>query len=123
MVTLFSLTGKKRYVQYTNLSALYSNYLMQALGKLTNDGHLLDQETYVGGHVEAIEAGVFRSDLPCRFKLVGVANNGMYYNNMYTQNTETITDLMDKVERTIKHAVEVEEKIPLDQVTNYNEVI
>jgi len=43
---------------------------MQALGKLTNDGHLLDQETYVGGHVEAIEAGVFRSDLPCRFKMV-----------------------------------------------------
>ena len=39
------------------------------------------------------------------------------------QNTETLTDLMDKVSRTIKHAVEVEEKIPLDQVTNYNEVI
>ena len=46
---------------------------MQVFGKLTSDGHLLDQETYVGGHVEAIEAGVFRSDLPCRFKLVGVA--------------------------------------------------
>jgi len=45
---------------------------MQALGKLTNDGHLLDQETYVGGHVEAIEAGVFRSDLPCRFKMVSM---------------------------------------------------
>ena len=45
---------------------------MQALGKLTNDGHLLDQETYVGGHVEAIEAGVFRSDLPCRFKMVSI---------------------------------------------------
>ena len=52
----------------------YSYCLMQALGKLTSDGHLLDQETYVGGHVEAIEAGVFRSDLPCRFKLVGVAS-------------------------------------------------
>ena len=48
---------------------------MQALGKLTSDGHLLDQETYVGGHVEAIEAGVFRSDLPCRFKLVGGAGD------------------------------------------------
>lgn len=54
---------------------LYSYCLMQALGKLTSDGHLLDQETYVGGHVEAIEAGVFRSDLPCRFKLVGGADN------------------------------------------------
>ena len=42
----------------------------QALNKLTSDGHLLDTETYVGGHVEALESGVFRSDLPSRFKLV-----------------------------------------------------
>ena len=55
---------------------------MQALGKLTSDGHLLDQETYVGGHVEAIEAGVFRSDLPCRFKLVGGAGDFIHYHNM-----------------------------------------
>jgi DNA polymerase epsilon subunit 1 len=32
-------------------------------------GRLLDSETYVGGHVEALEAGVFRSDLKTRFKL------------------------------------------------------
>lgn len=31
-------------------------------------GHLLDSETYIGGKVEAIESGVFRSDLPMRFK-------------------------------------------------------
>ena len=77
MVTSFSLTGRRQYVQYTNLPTLYSYCLMQAFGKLTNDGHLLDQETYVGGHVEAIEAGVFRSDLPCRFKLVGGADHVM----------------------------------------------
>ena len=41
------------------------------LSKLTPDGHLLDSETYVGGHVEAIESGVFRSDIPSRFKMVG----------------------------------------------------
>lgn len=40
--------------------------------KLTNDGHVLDSETYVGGHVEALESGVFRSDIPCRFRLVSV---------------------------------------------------
>lgn len=28
------------------------------------DGHLLENETYIGGHVEALQAGVFRSDLP-----------------------------------------------------------
>jgi DNA polymerase epsilon subunit 1 len=34
------------------------------------EGHLLASETYVGGHVEALEAGVFRSDIPTHFKLV-----------------------------------------------------
>jgi DNA polymerase epsilon subunit 1 len=33
-------------------------------------GHLLASETYVGGHVEALEAGVFRSDIPTEFKIV-----------------------------------------------------
>ena len=34
------------------------------------DGHLVASETYVGGHVEALEAGVFRSDIPVNFKIV-----------------------------------------------------
>ena len=33
------------------------------------DGHLVASETYVGGHVEALEAGVFRSDIPTHFKI------------------------------------------------------
>lgn len=33
------------------------------------EGHLLESETYVGGHVEALEAGVFRSDINSDFKL------------------------------------------------------
>lgn len=33
------------------------------------NGHLLESETYVGGHVEALEAGVFRSDIPAEFKV------------------------------------------------------
>ena len=32
-------------------------------------GHLLESETYIGGKVEALESGVFRSDLPTQFKL------------------------------------------------------
>lgn len=35
----------------------------------TFEGHLLESETYVGGHVEALESGVFRSDLPTHFRL------------------------------------------------------
>lgn len=34
------------------------------------EGHLLSSETYVGGHVEALEAGVFRSDIDTNFKIV-----------------------------------------------------
>ena len=33
------------------------------------EGHLVASETYVGGHVEALEAGVFRSDIMTHFKI------------------------------------------------------
>lgn len=33
------------------------------------EGHLLESETYVGGHVEALEAGVFRNDIQTDFKI------------------------------------------------------
>jgi hypothetical protein len=32
-------------------------------------GRLLASETYIGGKVEAIESGVFRADLPCKFAI------------------------------------------------------
>ena len=66
----------------------------------------MESETYVGGHVEAIESGVFRADVPCRFRLV----------------PEAFQKLHDDVERCMRRAIEVEENIPLDQVTNYEEV-
>ena len=40
------------------------------------DGHLLDSETYVGGHVECLQTGVYRADLPIKFRLVPDALNG-----------------------------------------------
>ena len=40
-------------------------------------GKLLATETYIGGKVEAIESGVFRSDLPCAFKLSPAAYQGL----------------------------------------------
>lgn len=33
------------------------------------NNHLLESETYIGGHVECLESGVFRSDLSTSFKL------------------------------------------------------
>lgn len=29
----------------------------------------MESETYVGGHVEALESGVFRNDIPAKFNL------------------------------------------------------
>ena len=37
------------------------------------EGHLLESETYVGGHVEALEAGVFRNDIETDFKVTPAA--------------------------------------------------
>lgn len=33
------------------------------------NNHLLESETYIGGHVECLESGVFRSDIPTSFAL------------------------------------------------------
>ncbi|GFN92313.1 DNA polymerase epsilon catalytic subunit a-like [Plakobranchus ocellatus] len=56
-------------VQAYHANIIYPNKQETALNKMTSDGHVLDSETYVGGHVEALESGVFRSDLPCRFRM------------------------------------------------------
>ena len=40
---------------------------------ITRDGHRIESETYVGGHVEALEAGAFRADIPVRFRMVPAA--------------------------------------------------
>ena len=89
-----------------NANIVFPNKQESILNKATETGQILDSETYVGGHVEAIESGVFRADIPCRFRLV----------------PEAFQKLHDDVERCMKRAIEVEEKIPLDQVTNFEEV-
>lgn len=57
-------------VQAFHANIIFPNKQEQVFNKLTDDGHVMDSETYVGGHVEALESGVFRSDIPCRFKMV-----------------------------------------------------
>ncbi len=70
------------------------------------NGHLLESETYVGGHVESIEAGVFRSDIPVNFAL----------------DTTAIDELIQDLDAALKFSIAVEEKKSLDDVTNYDEV-
>nr|XP_028564984.1 DNA polymerase epsilon catalytic subunit A [Podarcis muralis] len=93
-------------VQAYHANIIFPNKQEQEFNKLTEDGHVLDSETYVGGHVEALESGVFRSDIPCRFKM----------------NPAAFDFLLQRVEKTLRHAIEEEEGIPLDQVTNFQEV-
>lgn len=68
-------------VQAFHANIVFPNKQEQIFNKLTDDGHVLDSETYVGGHVEALESGVFRSDIPCRFKMVksGLVLNVLLY--------------------------------------------
>ncbi|KAK8101026.1 DNA polymerase epsilon subunit 1 [Apiospora kogelbergensis] len=70
------------------------------------DGHLLDAETYVGGHVESIEAGVFRADIPVNFAV----------------DTTAIDELLNDLDAALKFSITVEEKKSLDDITNYEEV-
>uniref|UniRef100_A0A2K6NW00 DNA polymerase epsilon catalytic subunit n=1 Tax=Rhinopithecus roxellana TaxID=61622 RepID=A0A2K6NW00_RHIRO len=93
-------------VQAFHANIIFPNKQEQEFNKLTDDGHVLDSETYVGGHVEALESGVFRSDIPCRFRM----------------NPAAFDFLLQRVEKTLRHAIEEEEKVPVEQVTNFEEV-
>lgn len=64
-------------VQAFHANIIFPNKQVQVFNKLTDDGHVMDSETYVGGHVEALESGVFRSDIPCRFKMVLAPRRGV----------------------------------------------
>ncbi|QRW08330.1 DNA polymerase epsilon subunit 1 [Ceratobasidium sp. AG-Ba] len=72
----------------------------------TYEGHLLASETYVGGHVEALEAGVFRSDIATHFKIV----------------PQAIQQLIDDLDAALQFCIVEESKMPLEDVTNYDEI-
>ncbi|XP_012159069.1 DNA polymerase epsilon catalytic subunit A [Ceratitis capitata] len=93
-------------VQAYHANIVYPNKQQNELNKLSNEGHVLDSETYVGGHVEALESGVFRADIPCRFRL----------------DPNMVNQLKDNVTKVLVHAIEVEEGVPIDKVTNLEEV-
>ncbi|XP_070151700.1 DNA polymerase epsilon catalytic subunit 1 isoform X2 [Polyergus mexicanus] len=94
-------------VEAFKANIIFPNKQETELNKLTKDGHLLDQETYVGGHVEALESGVFRADIPCRFKIIPNAVN----------------ELISGVKNALKHTIQEEEKVPIEMVTNFDEIV
>lgn len=70
------------------------------------DGHLLESETYIGGHVECLEAGVFRSDIP----------------NKFSVQPHALQELIDHVDRDLTFAVEIENGLQRTDIANYDDV-
>eukprot|EP00796_Vickermania_ingenoplastis_P006140 gene6140-4420_t len=71
-----------------------------------HDGHLIDMETYIGGRVEALRSGVYRSNLPLTFNM----------------NPDTYQNLMDDVESALTFSLEVENGLKREEVENFEEV-
>lgn len=94
-------------VEAKRANVIYPNKQEAEFTKFTRDGHLLDVETYVGGHVEALESGVFRADIKYKFKI----------------ETEAIDKLTEGVEGALRYAIEEEEKVPIEDVTNFEDVV
>ncbi|QBM87336.1 DNA polymerase epsilon subunit 1 [Metschnikowia aff. pulcherrima] len=70
------------------------------------EGHLLESETYVGGHVESLESGVFRSDIANDFKVQPAA----------------IEELLRDLRKSIEFCIEVENGKKVADVENFDEV-
>lgn len=67
---------------------------------------MIDSETYIGGHVECLRTGVYRSDIPVKFRLEKTG-----YQN-----------LIDQVEQIMDFALKIEMNVDKALVTNYDEV-
>ncbi|OQV25773.1 DNA polymerase epsilon catalytic subunit A [Hypsibius exemplaris] len=94
-------------VQAFKANVIFPNKQESVGNKFTADGHLVESETYVGGHVEALESGIFRADIAMRFRMV----------------PDGVQTLIDNIERTVRHAIVEEEKIELASVTNLPEIV
>ena len=69
-------------------------------------GHLLEAETYIGGHVECLETGVYRSDIKYTFDV----------------DPEAVDELIRNIDRDLAFAIEVEAGMDRFDVKNYDEV-
>ena len=63
-------------------------------------------ETYIGGHVECLETGVYRADIPCKFNLKPSA----------------LQQLIDNIDRDLTFFIEVEGGVDRTTIANYDEV-
>lgn len=92
-------------VEAHKVDVIFPNKKGNEFGKF-HDGHLIESETYVGGHVEALAAGIFRADLDCDFTIQSGA----------------VKELLSEVDRTIKFFMEVECQAKLEDLMNYDAI-
>ncbi|CAI5468278.1 unnamed protein product [Closterium sp. Yama58-4] len=71
-----------------------------------HNNRLLESETYIGGHVECLESGVFRSDIPTKFRL---------HPSAYQM-------LIDKLDEDLVYALKEEGGMAVEDVSNYEDV-
>ena len=92
-------------VQACEKDIICPNKQVDPLAKFHN-GHLLESETYIGGKVECLETGVYRSDIEYDFDLKPTAFQG----------------LIDNIDRDLNFAIEVEAGLEQKDVANYDQV-
>ncbi|MES1901878.1 MAG: hypothetical protein MHPSP_000053 [Paramarteilia canceri] len=73
--------------------------------KYTDDNKLLISETYTGGHVEAIECGVFRSDIKYKFNL----------------DTEFLKKLNGLVDDIVSSTLQIDLKVEKSSIENFEQ--
>lgn len=94
-------------VEAFHKSIIFPNKQIAETHKMTKDGHLLESETYVGGHVEALESGVFRADIPCKFRM----------------DADTLEQLKNEVKETLIHSLVHEMEIDVSTLEDLDFVV
>ncbi|CAJ0578382.1 unnamed protein product, partial [Mesorhabditis spiculigera] len=84
-----------------------NKYIVADEMAISADGKRIESETYVGGHVEALEAGVFRSDIPVRFRM----------------SPEALRDLRQECGPTLAKEIKREFGIEREQLVDFEERI
>ena len=93
-------------VEACTKSIICPNKQIDPVAKFTEKGNLLESETYIGGKVECLETGVYRSDIEYKFDM----------------KPEGFQSLIDNVDRDMTFAIEVEGGMDRRKITNYDEV-
>ncbi|KAI6220384.1 DNA polymerase epsilon catalytic subunit [Aphelenchoides fujianensis] len=93
-------------VEAFHKNIIYPNKQVSRENYFTHDGHLVDSETYVGARVEALESGVFRSDIPVKFRL----------------DVERLKQLQAEVQEAMRHTITSEMGVQIEELVDFEEV-